>query len=190
MAADWFGAGLSQASVAGRGGSVGAYLRFGLEDSLDPLAAKLVLAGGVLAGLLLAADWLVIGCARAVWKFLRGLWRAAVWGNDRVADGSEKVLTGLGTAAKVVGHGATGLAKAAKAAIPAVPVRKVAAATSVSTNTPAPAASPLALAAEPANHDDIPIHVHTEHVPTPVTLFRPDAAGRSARRRPITNCRR
>jgi S-DNA-T family DNA segregation ATPase FtsK/SpoIIIE len=121
VAADWFGAGLSQASVAGRGGSVGAYLRFGLEDSLDPLAANLAFAAAVLAGLVLAADWLVTGFARAVWKLLRGLWRAAVWGNDRVADGSEKVLTGLGTAAKVVGQGATGLAKVAKAAIPAIP---------------------------------------------------------------------
>ena len=39
------------------------------------------------------------------WAVLRGLWKAAVWGNDRVADGSEKVLTGLGTAAKAVGQG-------------------------------------------------------------------------------------
>src|SRR5262245_51602870 len=40
VAVDWFGNGLPQASVAGRGGSVGAYLRFGLEDSFDPLAAN------------------------------------------------------------------------------------------------------------------------------------------------------
>ena len=147
VAADWFGAGLSQVSVAGRGGSVGAYLRFGLEDSFDPLAANLTFAAATLAGLVLAADWLVIDCARAVGRMLRGLWRAAVWGNDRVADGSEKVIAGLGTAAKVVGHGATGIAKAAKAAIPSVPSRK---AVAVSAATPAPAASSLALAPEPS----------------------------------------
>ena len=66
IAADWFGAGLSQASVAGRGGSVGAYLRFGLEDSLDPPAANLAFAAAVLAGLVLTADWLVRGIAPPV----------------------------------------------------------------------------------------------------------------------------
>src|SRR6266542_6493132 len=30
---DWFGRGLKSPSVAGRGGAVGAYLRFGLEDA-------------------------------------------------------------------------------------------------------------------------------------------------------------
>jgi DNA segregation ATPase FtsK/SpoIIIE, S-DNA-T family len=157
VAVDWFGAGLPQASAAGRGGSVGAYARFGLEDALDPLAAKLTFAAAVLLGLVLAADWLVRAVARVVWALLRALWKAAVWGNDRVAAGSEKVVSGLGTAANVVGRGATGIARTARAvSVPAAA-------------TAADAALPLAEA-----HEDIPIHVHTEHVPTPIALFRPD----------------
>ena len=173
VAADWFGAGLAQLSAAGRGGSIGAYIRFGLEDAFQPLPARLILAAAALVGLVLAADWLVVGLVRAAGRLFRALWRAAVWGNDRVADGSEKVITGLGAAAKVVGQGANTLAKVAKTAIPSVPARKP---VSVSAETPAPAPGVLPFATEPANHDDIPIHVHTEHMPTPVTLFRPDAA--------------
>jgi S-DNA-T family DNA segregation ATPase FtsK/SpoIIIE len=171
VVADWFGAGLAQVSAAGRGGSVGAYLRFGLEDTFQPLAASAIFASAVLVGLILAADWLVLGAVRVMGRLIRVLGRAAVWSNDRVADGSEKVITGLGTAAKAVGQGANTLAKVAKAAIPAVPLRKP---ISVSADTLTPTAAPLPFAAEPANHDDIPIHVHTEHMPTPVTLFRPD----------------
>ena len=171
VAADRFGSFLPQPAAAGRGGSLGAYLRFALEDGLDPLAADLALGAMILAGILLAAEWLVLGAVRAAWRTLRRLWRAAVWGNDRVADGSEKVLTGLGTAAKVMTHGAAHLAKAAKSAIPSVPARRA-----VSAATPSPAPGLVALAPEPANHDDIPIHVHTENIPSPVTLFRPDAA--------------
>ena len=175
VAADWFATGLVTLAAAGRGGSVGAYLRFGLEDSVEPLPARLVLALSALLGLILAADWLVIGMTRSMCRLARSLWRAAVWGNDRVADGSEKVLTGLGAAAKAVGQGANTLAKAArtaKAAIPSVPARKP---VSVSADTPAPATSALPIATEAADHDDIPIHVHTENMPSPVTLFRPDA---------------
>ena len=145
-AIDWFGAALPPPSVAGRGGSVGAYLRFALEDSLDPLAATCTFTVIVIVGLVLAADWLVIGCLRGVGRTIRTMWRAAVWGNDRVADGSEKVILGLGTAAKAVSHGATGLARVAKAAIPSVPAHKV---VSVSADTPTPTGSPLALAPNP-----------------------------------------
>jgi DNA segregation ATPase FtsK/SpoIIIE, S-DNA-T family len=173
VATDWFGAGMPQLAAAGRGGSVGAYLRFALEDAVQPFAAGLILASAGLIGLILAADWLVLGAVRAAGRLMRSLWRAAVWGNDRVADGSEKVITGLGTAAKVVGHGATSLAKVAKAAIPAVPTRKP---TSVSADTPVSAPSTLPFAADAANLEDIPIHVHTENIPTPVTLFRPTPA--------------
>jgi S-DNA-T family DNA segregation ATPase FtsK/SpoIIIE len=170
VAADWFSAGMPQLAAAGHGGSVGAYLRFTLEDAVQPLAAGLILASAGLIGLILAADWLVLGAIRATGCLVRSLWRAAVWGNDRVADGSEKVITGLGTAAKVVGQGATSIARVAKAAIPAVPTRKP---ISVSADTPPPAPSALPFAADAAN-GDIPIHVHTENIPTPVTLFRPD----------------
>ncbi len=161
VAVDWFGAGLPQASAAGHGGSVGAYLRFGLEDALDPLAAQLAFGSVVLLGLLLTAEWLVIGFARMMWAILRRVWKAAVWGNDRVADGSEKVLAGLNTAAKV----ANGALKAA------VPARKTAS-VSVSADTAPPITHPPELepeleAGEPA---DIPIHVHGG--PTPVPLLR------------------
>src|SRR5262245_3675284 len=169
VAAGWFGGGLALASVAGRGGSVGAYLRFGLEDAFDPLAAKLTLAAAGVIGLVLAADWLVIGFARTLWRLLRAAWKAAVWGNDRVAGGSERVLSGLAKAAKA----ANGAVKVAAAAVPA---RKP----SVSVDTPPPAVSPLA--PEPTNHDDIPIHVHTEHVPTPIALFRADVPADEPRR--------
>jgi S-DNA-T family DNA segregation ATPase FtsK/SpoIIIE len=168
VAVDWFAAGLPQASAAGRGGSVGAYLRFNLEDALDPLTAQLAFAVTVLAGLVLAADWLVVRVARSLWSALRGVWKALVWGNDRVADGSEKVLAGLGSAAKVVGQGATGIAKVAKAAVPA---RKP---VSVSTDTPVPIASAVPIThppePEPTAPEDIPIHVHGG--PTPVPLLR------------------
>jgi len=159
VAFDWFAADLPRASAAGRGGSVGAYLRFNLDDALDPLAAQLAFAAAVLAGLLLAADWLVVRAARLLWAALRGVWKALVWGNDRVADGSEKVLAGLGGAAKVVGQGAAGVAKVAKAA------RKPASA-------PAAADVPITHPPEPesATPEDIPIHVHGG--PTPVPLLR------------------
>lgn len=179
VATDWFGAGMPQLAAAGHGGSVGAYLRFTLEDAVQPLAAGLILASAGLIGLILAADWLVLGVIRAAGRLVRSLWRAAVWGNDRVADGSEKVITGLGTAVKVVGQGATSLARVAKASIPAVsavPTDSARKPMSVSADTPSPASSTLPFEAEAANLEDIPIHVHTEHMPTPVTLFRPNPA--------------
>jgi S-DNA-T family DNA segregation ATPase FtsK/SpoIIIE len=177
VAADWWGFGLPQVSAAGRGGSVGAYLRFGLEDVLDPSLSLTALWATPLIGLILAADWLVLGFARLIWKTIRGLWKAAVWGNDRVADGSDKVLTGLGSAAKVVGQGATELAKAAngavKAAATVVPTRKPSTATvSVSVDTPPPTTSPVPITTppEPTKPEDIPIHVHGG--PTPIPLLR------------------
>ncbi|HEV3439574.1 MAG TPA: DNA translocase FtsK 4TM domain-containing protein, partial [Gemmata sp.] len=179
VAVDWWGAGLPQVSSAGRGGSVGAYLRFGLEDALDPLIALTTFWVTFLAGLLLAVDFLVRRTARIVWTIIRALWKAATWSNDRVADGSDKLLAGLGSAAKVVGQGATELAKVAngavKAAATAVPARKptlTPGRVSVSTDTPPPAAShvPITTPPEPTKPEDIPIHVHGG--PTPIPLLR------------------
>ncbi|MBA4186826.1 MAG: DNA translocase FtsK [Planctomycetaceae bacterium] len=175
VAADWFDVGLSQASAAGRGGSVGAYLRFGLEDALDPLTAEIAFGASVLMGLMLAADWLVIGVLRATWVTARGIWKAAVWGNDRVAEGSTHVLAGLEVVAKVAGQGATELAKVAnnavKAAIPA-PAATPDAPPIVTTlpfvqpkKQPTPEAEP---APEPTKVEDIPIHVHTEPATVPM----------------------
>lgn len=178
VAVDWWGSGLPQVSAAGRGGSVGAYLRFGLEDALDPTIALAAFWTTFVAGLLLAAGWLVRRIARVIWAIIRGLWKAATWSNDRVADGSDKVLMGLGSAAKVVGQGATELAKVAngavKAAATAVPARKAAtasAAVSVSVDTPPPVASPIPITSppEPPRPEDIPIHVHGG--PTPIPLL-------------------
>ncbi|MCI0701656.1 MAG: DNA translocase FtsK [Planctomycetia bacterium] len=184
---DWFGSGLIAPAVAGRGGSVGAYLRFGLEDAVQPTIAFAIFFGSVFVGLLLAADWLVIGFARHTWALLRGLWKVAVWGNDRVADGSEKVLTGVNAAAKVVGQGASELAKvagsAAKAAVAVVPTRKHATTlagtpVSVSSPTPPPVASPPdedepeVSSLPDVKLEDIPIHVHTERTPPKGEPFR------------------
>jgi S-DNA-T family DNA segregation ATPase FtsK/SpoIIIE len=161
---DWWGGALPRAALAGQGGNVGAYLRFALEDSLDPPTAPAALGLAMLVGLLLAADWLVIGCLRTLIALLRGIWKTAVWGNDRVAVGSEKMLNGLATAAS----------SAARVAAAAVPARKPAAA-SIPAPAPVPAPTPVPPVATPAQptHDPIPIHVHTDHVPTPIGLFRP-----------------
>jgi S-DNA-T family DNA segregation ATPase FtsK/SpoIIIE len=198
VAADWFESGLAQVAVAGKGGSVGAYLRFQLDDTHSPIAARVAFGAAVLLGLLLAADYFVTGVLRIVWAALRGIWLAAVWSNDRVADGSEKVLAGLEVAAKAV-----------KAAIPAPPVRApVVAAVPAPTESPAPVAAiapvpvvktkarpapkaapaptgdalpPITTVAtgeaptpeqpaEPAKVEDIPIHVHAE--PTIIPMVR------------------
>jgi len=167
VAVDWFGAGMGHASAAGRGGSVGAYLRFALEDALDPVAAQVAFGVTVLLGLALAADWAVVGFARALWLVLCGIAKAAVWGNDRVADGSAQVLGGLEVAAKVVGQGASELGKAAAAAVPAR--KPIMTGADVSVNTPPPIGSPLPIAQEIA-HEDIPIHMHSE--PSPIPFLR------------------
>jgi len=175
-AADWFDVGLPQASAAGRGGSVGAYLRFGLEDAVEQQPAQIALGTGVLIGLVFAADWLVVGILRIVWATVRGIWKAAVWGNDRVADGSSHVIAGLEVAAKAV-----------KAAVPAVPAHTPKAeeptpATDsapiittlpfVKPKQPAPVPVPTP---EPTKVEDIPIHVHTEPASVPLVRAAPPA---------------
>lgn len=170
---DWFGMGLALPSVAGRGGSVGAYLRFGLEDATEPIVALIVFALGAVVGLMLVADWLVFRIARGVWVALRTVWRAALWVNDRVADAMEAGLNRAGTAAKAVGLRATGLAERALAVVPArkaavVPAEMTAHTAPILKIAPAsvPLATPPARAGEPEAHEDIPIHVHA--APKPV----------------------
>ncbi|MFO0823925.1 MAG: hypothetical protein U0792_12585 [Gemmataceae bacterium] len=156
--ADWFGEGLAHASASGRGGSVGAYLRFGLEDNVpDTLSAQLALGGAVLVGLLLAADFLVLGVLRTVWAIVSGLWKAARWGNNRVADGSQKVLAGIEAVAKV--------AKPAKvpALIPAaVPAPSAVPTPAAATAKQPPVTAPAPPTPEPTKIEEIPIHIHTE----------------------------
>ena len=147
VAADWMGPQLPSASVEGRGGSVGAFLRFGMEDALSLRMEWVAFGLAVLAGLMLAADWLVIGVARRIWRTVKSIGKALAWGNDRVADGSDKVLAGLGTAAKVV-------AKVTTPAKRATPVLKPMLAL-------AAASQPELILDEP-HPEDIPIHVHTD----------------------------
>ncbi|HEY1188351.1 MAG TPA: hypothetical protein VGE74_11880, partial [Gemmata sp.] len=113
---DWFGRGLVAPSVAGRGGSVGAYLRFGLEDATEPTWALILFGLSVVLSVLLVGDRFVALLGRVSWVALGTVWGAGVWVNDRVADGMEAVLVCLGRWAKVGALRATGLAKGALAA--------------------------------------------------------------------------
>ena len=142
VASDWTGAKFAHVSIAGPGGSIGAFLRLNLEDALASPWDAIALVLLTFTGLLLAADWLVI----AVWKLaseaLARLWNAAVWGNEKVAAGSDQVLTGLGAAAK--------------AAASAIPTRKA------FTLTDNPDVIPITHPHPLPNPDTIPIHSHME----------------------------
>ncbi|VTU00845.1 stage iii sporulation protein e : Hypothetical conserved protein OS=uncultured planctomycete GN=HGMM_F12C05C07 PE=4 SV=1: FtsK_SpoIIIE: Ftsk_gamma [Gemmataceae bacterium] len=198
VAADWFDSGLPQVSAAGKGGSVGAYLRFQLDDSHAPAAARVAFGATVLLGLLLAADYFVTGVLRLVWAVLRGVWKAAVWSNDRVADGSEKVIAGLEVAAKAVAAAIPAdrgrspvvaevpvaaepqvAAPAAAAAPVPVPVVKPKRAPRAEVVPPAPTVpageAPPEQPAEPARVEDIPIHVHAEPTIIPMVRVAPAA---------------
>jgi S-DNA-T family DNA segregation ATPase FtsK/SpoIIIE len=82
-------------SVYGKGGSVGAYLRFALDDHLKPPLPALVLAAALLLGLLLVSD-------RFVASGLRAAWRGLVRGNGLVARGGDRVLAGLARVGKLL----------------------------------------------------------------------------------------
>jgi S-DNA-T family DNA segregation ATPase FtsK/SpoIIIE len=79
---DWFGAGLPSPSLAGRGGSVGAYLRFALEDATQPEVAYALFALSAFIGLLLAMSRFVVGFSRVAGRVLSELWKCGVWLND------------------------------------------------------------------------------------------------------------
>jgi S-DNA-T family DNA segregation ATPase FtsK/SpoIIIE len=191
VGADWFGRGLTLPSVAGRGGSVGAYLRFALEDATEPTSALVVFGLAVVASVLLVADWFVVRIALGVWAVLRAVWGGAVWTNDRVGDAMEAVLTRVGRGLTFIARRAAGLTRRALAALPKrqpappvsptaaphIPITKMPVPTpvSVATQTPPPmrALPPLALApdtvpgAEPEpNPESIPIHVHAGPKPS------------------------
>jgi S-DNA-T family DNA segregation ATPase FtsK/SpoIIIE len=189
---DWFGMGLNSPSVAGRGGSVGAYLRFGLEDATQPEAAFAIFALATLCGLLLAANRPLRILARGTGAVLRLLWSGAVWVNDRIADGMEAIIITAGRILKALGGGFASLARSAVAAAPkrapavapADPVRAPRAdPVSVSVDTPPPmgVTLPLELAAEPESGsslpdlklEDIPIHVHSGPKVAPLLRVAP-----------------
>jgi S-DNA-T family DNA segregation ATPase FtsK/SpoIIIE len=195
---DWYGAGLRLPTVAGRGGSIGAYLRFGLEDAFQPEVATLLFVLLAFVGLLLTAYRPVVECSRILGLCIRKLWQAGSYVNDRVADVADRVLSAVGAALRAVGRGIVGGLKSAFARLPErkpasapaapvapvtpIPVTKITTPippASVSTDTPPPVASPLKLHVEPKEEaepglpdvkpEDIPIHVHAG--PRPAALL-------------------
>lgn len=171
---DWFGAGLREPAVAGRGGSVGAYLRFALEDTFAPFVAYLVFACALAVGAVLAADVLVLAFMRGVLVGLRTVGRVLLWLNDRTGDVMASVLVASGNALAAF-FGALVPKRSPKPEVSAPkPAPKLApVSVPVSVDTPPPVASPLRLAevevaeeevSAPALPDvkpeDIPIHVH------------------------------
>lgn len=59
--------------LAGSGGALGAWLRLLLEEECAPVGRALIFGGVVLAGLLLAADFVVVRACAGVVRLLRGL---------------------------------------------------------------------------------------------------------------------
>ena len=180
VAADWFGTQLPAVSVAGRGGSIGAYVRFNVEDRVEPPWDWAAFGIAVVGGLVLAADRLVVAVLAGVGLGLRLLWTGAVWVNDRVADGSEWGAARLGRVGRAAAGGVAGLARAVAKLGQARPLPRVLQA------TPQPAASaviPITTAPQPEPHDDaenlhtddIPITSHTDlrlETPSDVPLLR------------------
>ncbi len=89
-------------SAFGKGGSVGAYLRFLLDDHLKPPLPALAIVFAALLGLVLAAD----GVVRAVVKSLAAtIQRLAVWavsGNTLVARAGDRVLSLVASLGKLL----------------------------------------------------------------------------------------
>jgi DNA segregation ATPase FtsK/SpoIIIE, S-DNA-T family len=69
--ADWIGPDILGGSLAGGGGSVGAWLTEWLECEFTPPGRALVFAGSLFAGLLLTADFVLVRVARAGWWTMR-----------------------------------------------------------------------------------------------------------------------
>ncbi len=84
------------ATVYGAGGSIGAYLRFQLDDHVPPTFVNAVLALCAAAGVLLVADHLVRAALRWAWLTLHGLFAGLKFGNRLVEAGSNKVVGVVG----------------------------------------------------------------------------------------------
>lgn len=187
-AADWYAPEWPRLTAAGPGGSIGAYLRFALEDELDPGAVPAVLAAATLVGLVLAAGWLVWGVVRLAAAVLVRLGRVAVWVNDRVADLSAAGLALLGWIARRLGRGLAGAVRATLGRVRLPhwgfgarargPVAEVAGASGAvapigppTGQEPSADGSLLPFATpEPDRPADIPIHTHG--IPTPLPPLR------------------
>jgi S-DNA-T family DNA segregation ATPase FtsK/SpoIIIE len=82
-------------SAYGKGGAVGAYLRFLLDDHLKPPLPALALAAAFLLGLVLTADRLAWAIVRLVARGVVALGRWAGVGNTLVARGGDRLIAGL-----------------------------------------------------------------------------------------------
>ena len=104
VVADYLAASVpTPASAFGAGGSVGAYLRFALDDHLKPPLPALVLALVAIVGLVLAADGLVRAFVRVVARAVVALGRWAGVGNTLVARLGDRLIAGLTRAGHVLG---------------------------------------------------------------------------------------
>ncbi|HEY2910856.1 MAG TPA: DNA translocase FtsK, partial [Gemmataceae bacterium] len=142
-AVDCFSARIPFVAIAGPGGAIGAILSLNLQDYLDTPWDAIAIAAAAFLGLMLAADWLVIATARTAANLFLRLWNAAVWGNAKVAAGSDQMLAGLGN-----------LARAASAKAPAHDGPDV-----------IPITHPHPLPLSEARPAIIPIHSHAEGMP-------------------------
>jgi S-DNA-T family DNA segregation ATPase FtsK/SpoIIIE len=170
VAADWLGPQLAAVSVAGRGGSIGAFVRFNAEDAIDSPWDTLVFAAVLMAGLVLAADRFVVVVLKGVRVALGVLWVGAVWVNDRVADASEWTAARLGAAGRSAACGVARLTRAvAKLGYPR-PLPRVTPATPQAAAVPE---VPITTVPDPEldtdeeelpdlHTDDIPITSHTD----------------------------
>jgi S-DNA-T family DNA segregation ATPase FtsK/SpoIIIE len=96
VVADYLAASVpAPASAFGKGGSVGAYLRFALDDHLKPPLPALTLAFAAILGLVLAADGLVRAFVRIGARGVIALGRWAGVGNTLVARVGDRLIVGL-----------------------------------------------------------------------------------------------
>ena len=91
-ALDYSGFAARPVAAFGPGGSVGAYLRFNLDDAANPPVPAVVLALAAFAGLCLVADQVVTLAIRVGRDVLRRCWRVAVGGNSLVARAGDHAL--------------------------------------------------------------------------------------------------
>ncbi len=103
VAADYLGAAVpTPASAFGKGGSVGAFLRFALDDALKPPLPALALALASLLGLVLVADKPVRAFVRVTARAAVALGRGLVRGNSLVARVGDRLLAALVRLGKLV----------------------------------------------------------------------------------------